>query len=92
MSDNVVARWEREVLTRAMGGELYLAGRRAGRSTAGAEWPRVERRRQAILSKGKQATWALFGSQVAERNGGYWAGWVEGYGDRCSQLDNAGAS
>jgi hypothetical protein len=87
MSDNVVARWEREVLTRAMGGELYLAGRRAGRSAAGAEWPRVERRRQAILAKGKQATRALFGSQVAERNAGYWAGWVEGYGDRCAQLD-----
>ncbi len=89
MGNDLVARWEREVLNQAMDGELYIAGRRAGATAAGAEWPRVERAPQSLVAKGMQATRALFGRQGADRNAGYWAGWVDGYRARIAQLDQA---
>jgi hypothetical protein len=90
MGNDHVARWEREMLNQAMDGELYLAGKRAGATAAGAEWPQVERGRQRLLGKGMQATRGLFGRQVADRNVGYWAGWVDGYTVRCTELDHSG--
>ncbi len=92
MGDDVVSRWEREVLNQAMDGELYLAGRRAGATVAGAEWPRVERARQDVRAQGMQATHDLFGRHVADRNAGYWAGWVDGYLGRSAQLDRVKAN
>ena len=90
MGNDVVARWEREALVQAMDGELYTAGKRDGATTAAAEWPKVERARQLLLAKGMRATRDLFGRQMADRNAGYWAGWIAGYTARCAQLDGLG--
>jgi len=92
MSDDHPTRLEREFDTQAMDAELYLAGKRAGAAAAGAEWPRVERGRERLLGKAKQATIDLFGKMGIAHNLGYWAGWVDGYALRCIELSRQGAS
>ena len=82
-------RWEREYQSEGMDGELFLAGKRAGAAIAGAEWPDVARRRDALQSKGMRATKDLFGQRGIARNMAYWAGWVKGYEVRCHALDHA---
>jgi len=92
MSDDHPTQWEHEFNTQAMAAELYLAGKRAGAAAAAVEWPRVERARQRLLGKAKQATIDLFGSLGVAHNLGYWAGWVDGYALRCIELGRQGAS
>ena len=92
MADDHMTRWEREFNMQAMGAELYLAGKRAGAAAAAAEWPRVERVRQRLLGKAKQATIQLFGEFGVAHNLGYWTGWVDGYAVRCVELGRHGAS
>jgi hypothetical protein len=83
---------EQEFQAQAMDAELHRAGKRAGAVAAAAEWPRVERSRQRILTKAKQATIELFGARGAARNLGYGAGWVDGYALRCVELGQQVAS
>lgn len=89
MPHDHVTRWERELQTQALDGELYLAGKRAGAAIAGAEWPDVSRRREALLGKGIRATKDLFGQRGITLNAAYLAGWVAGYEVRREALDHA---
>lgn len=89
MPDDGMTRWERELQAQAMDAQLYLAGERDGAAVAATEWPRVARQRQAVLTKGMQATKAVFGAGGGARGIGYWAGWVEGYAARRDALDRA---
>lgn len=79
--------WDKEMQTRAMEIELYLAGKRAGTVAASGEWPQVTRQSGTIRSKGLRATQDLFGRGSAARNTGYCAGWIEGYRLCCVQLE-----
>jgi hypothetical protein len=87
MSDNQVARWEREIRAEAMAAELYLAGTRAGAKAASTQWPLVERQRLSVLSKGMRATIGLFGTKAAVHNQEYCAGWIDGYTLYCDERD-----
>lgn len=88
MPEKHVTRWERELHEQAVEAELYLAGQRAGAAVARIDWPKVERARQQVLSKGDQAARIIFGhGSAAAGSSGYRAGWVEGYSAYCAELD-----
>jgi hypothetical protein len=88
MPEKHVTRWEREFHEQAVEAELFLAGQRAGAAVARSDWPKVERARQQVLSKGDQAARIIFGNgSAAAGSSGYRAGWVEGYSAYCAELD-----
>jgi hypothetical protein len=88
MAENTPARWEREVQAHAIAGELYRAGMLAGAAAARRDWPRVERLPHFVLGKCQREMKQVFGTaRGAAGVVGYRAGWLEGYGQRCAQLD-----
>jgi hypothetical protein len=87
MSNNRETAWERVLAAQMMEAELYVIGQRAGAVAAVAEWPHVQRLRPQITSKAFRATQELFGRDGAARGAGYSRGWVDGYNQRCRDLD-----
>ncbi|HEX6797413.1 MAG TPA: hypothetical protein VF116_06840 [Ktedonobacterales bacterium] len=88
MSENTPKRWERELQAQAIDGELYRAGMLAGAAAARSDWPRVERLPQRVLGKCQRELKQVFGaSSDATGVVEYRAGWLEGYAQRCAQLD-----
>jgi hypothetical protein len=91
MSENTPARWEREFQAHVLDGELYRAGMLAGAAAARSDWPRVERLPRFVLGKCQREMKLVFGTaRGAAGVVGYRAGWLEGYGQRCAQLDSRG--
>ena len=88
MSDNIPTRWGREFQAQAADGELYRAGMLSGATAARSDWPRVERVPHIVSGKCQRELKQVFGpSSGAAGVVAYRAGWIEGYAQRCAQLD-----
>jgi hypothetical protein len=88
MSKNTLTRWELEFQAHAIEGELYRAGMLSGAAAACNDWPRVERVPHVVSSKCQRELRQVFGCiSGAAGMVTYRAGWIDGYAQRCAQLD-----
>lgn len=88
MSENTLTRWELEFQAHAIDGELYRAGMLSGAAAACNDWPRVERAPHNVSSKCQRELKQVFGPiSGAAGMVAYRAGWLDGYAQRCAQLD-----